>query len=935
MLFARRTTCRVSLSARQFSATAQAAASSSTDYSPNKGIIEMLKQHRKIEEQSPDTNVYKLRNFDRGIRLISEMDQPITHAAQLTQLKHVGPGIIGRIAAYLSGVDIEDAEHVRKQIEERERALKLILTVPGLGAQHAKKLVAAGCKFIDDLKKEPYFSMLTNAAQANLHFAEHRTKTITREEMEQITEFIRDAVIDYDVYAVGPYRRGAAEVSHLEYIFSHAEALPSPDPTAQAVKNFKQTGNYDSVLHHNLLPTMQARGLHAADISLGSRKAELWIRVPQKVENGAWERLYVRQQAIEKREGEYRRLNLTLVHPDNLGAALIYNTGDASFTRHLRKHAISQELYLSEYGLWRFHPNEPMLPEELKNILEEPKLAVDKGTWELLPSHSEEVIFEELGMPYLPPDRRNYEFLSSNWKHIKKQGVRFDVSSAVIQRRAVRCRYDFDTDIPQLPPKKLGRPRKVVDEPSKAQHEESITRKQAHEGEGVPSSQERVERRGRPQKPVDQAATADGVDGVSQVAPRKRGRPRKPLDPTAAPQDAPRKRGRPRKPVDDAAEVEADQGTSRKPGRPRKLVEEAAEVHVDRDAPRKRGRPRKPVADALTVQDAPETRGRGRKSAHEAGEVQADHDPPRKRGRPRKIAPLVEGTSVPQEAVTETVRYVADTVFEVAELSEPTESSSLSTTTGPSLTTDATSSSVVFESFTSTSTGPVYTEPPAKTIEPVDWQGHVVQSVDREQAGSEPIVRVEEVVAKVEETLESPSTPSLFSATSTTPSSSNSEVPEPVVRSAITPEPVEAHTPSQVEQDLTRVEETADSSSTQELSNITATSKASSQIELSHPEQVESPTPVEEVLTRVDTQQTASTEQSSSHTEIPQSTITQRPTVQESAVVEETTIRTETVESTQHTKSVEEKPSNSTAENEREEKAEVSGVWGWAKRFSW
>ena len=82
-------------------------------------------------------------------------------------------------------------------------------------------------------------------------------------------------------------------------------------------------------------------------------------------------------------------------------------------------------MYLNEYGLWRWHANrrsdasaqnpqgdadadadaeagEESTKEEAKE---------ESGYWELIQAESEAAIFEELGMPWVPPEKRNFEFL--------------------------------------------------------------------------------------------------------------------------------------------------------------------------------------------------------------------------------------------------------------------------------------------------------------------------------------------------------------------------------------------------------------------------------------------------------------------------------------------------------------------------------------------
>ena len=117
------------------------------------------------------------------------------------------------------------------------------------------------------------------------------------------------------------------------------------------------------------------------------------------------------------------------------------------------------------------------------------------------------------------------------------------------------------------PVRKVGRPRKVVDE--------------------TEVKDEAPKRRGRPRKEV-----AEEED----TTPKRRGRPRK--ETTEVDDAEPKRRGRPRKEV-----TEEEDTTPKRRGRPRKVVDE---TEVKDEEPKRRGRPRK---ESSEVEDANEGNG--------------------------------------------------------------------------------------------------------------------------------------------------------------------------------------------------------------------------------------------------------------------------------------------------------------------------------------
>ena len=76
-------------------------------------------------------------------------------------------------------------------------------------------------------------------------------------------------------------------------------------------------------------------------------------------------------------------------------------TGDIEFNRDIRVKAISMNMHLNEFGLWRWSNglNGKHDPEA-----DEP----DKKFWELVKAETEEEILNELGMAYIEPEKRNF-----------------------------------------------------------------------------------------------------------------------------------------------------------------------------------------------------------------------------------------------------------------------------------------------------------------------------------------------------------------------------------------------------------------------------------------------------------------------------------------------------------------------------------------------
>jgi DNA polymerase beta len=104
-------------------------------------------------------------------------------------------------------------------------------------------------------------------------------------------------------------------------------------------------------------------------------------------------------------------------------------TGDDELYRYMRKKAERQGMLLDEYGLWRWNTSAGSSTEGLEgpsSSIEasgspEPVEAPDEevapdGYWGLVATPTEEAVFKELGMRYIPPEKRNWGFVSGTAK---------------------------------------------------------------------------------------------------------------------------------------------------------------------------------------------------------------------------------------------------------------------------------------------------------------------------------------------------------------------------------------------------------------------------------------------------------------------------------------------------------------------------------------
>ncbi|KAL0960788.1 hypothetical protein HGRIS_005809 [Hohenbuehelia grisea] len=430
--------------------------------SPNYAILEMLNSNMQDEVEGPSRNPYKVRAFETAIKSIAKLDYQIQSNGDAERLKGVGAGIARRInefllerAKSLGPESLPKAESSAAAIQrlERQRLKRRLMEIPGIGETKASRLLEAGCSSVEDLRDPRYQELLTKAQRIGADFFSHTQQPVARHEAEAVAHFIRDNISSkFEVHIVGSYRRGAKTSSDIDIILLHPSHVHVPTPsippsaiqttiastsdaeTHSFAPKKKARGKASSKLAASkspLLPDvvepLYSRGLLAATISAGPHKWQGITLVPDSADDsndtGEVDNRQERLRRIANREGVYRRIDLNMVPMKTRGAAFLALTGDAEFNRHARATAVRHGLHLNEYGLWRWCADSNGTPksadkaitrEEAYEALVEAELP--RGHWELLRAETEEEIIRTLGMEYVEPEKRNFEYIAAREK---------------------------------------------------------------------------------------------------------------------------------------------------------------------------------------------------------------------------------------------------------------------------------------------------------------------------------------------------------------------------------------------------------------------------------------------------------------------------------------------------------------------------------------
>ncbi|KAG6865890.1 hypothetical protein C0991_010971 [Blastosporella zonata] len=401
---------------------------------PNDLLIAKLRADLKREQLEEKVSLTRHKSLLSAIEVITHLDYQVTTTEMVGNLPGVGPATARRIQEHLpSHCEVSapvclsahnvltkylvlDSERLPKA--KLDSIVEELTTIDGMTKNRAQRLITAGCRNKQELLLPQYFNILPLALQANVRHASHLERPVPRSQTETVAEFLRESLgSKYDIIPIGSYRRGAAQSSCVRLFLTnsdHVNPHPPPAPPPGAFKpNRSETLKAPGFLRNFPLHNTVAPKLEDLALSVSARLCtyQNWngvLRIPEQKHDGRWETLAERRSAMRLGSGDYVLCRLFMLPSKSRGAALICLTGSKGFVKLVARKAEKLGMYLFPTGLWRWHPDESELDvvpmEDTSNGKEDERKA--KGFWQLLPSTEEDMIFEQLQMEYVQPEKR-------------------------------------------------------------------------------------------------------------------------------------------------------------------------------------------------------------------------------------------------------------------------------------------------------------------------------------------------------------------------------------------------------------------------------------------------------------------------------------------------------------------------------------------------
>ncbi|RFU35963.1 hypothetical protein B7463_g303, partial [Scytalidium lignicola] len=328
------------------------------DSNPNAHTISILQEMSDYYSRINDT--WRPRAYRMAIGTLRRQTTKIMTAEQAAKLPFVGERLALKIE------EIAQTDRLRKldntKSDPSDKVLQLFLNIYGVGLSQASRWVEQGYKTLEDVKA--HASLSENQRMGIDRYDDLNTR-IPREEVAALGNVVEHYanLIDPAMRVIigGSYRRGASSSGDIDCLLTKPGTSSSRELVPflnELIDKLTEVGFVVAALTHSGSNSKW----HGCCVLPGS-KDQIW-----------------------------RRIDFLLVPDTELGAALIYFTGDDIFNRSIRLLASRKGFRLNQRGLW-------------KDIMRGPqRQKITQGS--LLEGADEKKIFSLLGVPWRPPEQR-------------------------------------------------------------------------------------------------------------------------------------------------------------------------------------------------------------------------------------------------------------------------------------------------------------------------------------------------------------------------------------------------------------------------------------------------------------------------------------------------------------------------------------------------
>jgi DNA polymerase IV len=327
---------------------------------PNARTIQILEEMGRYYDKIQDH--WRTYAYRRGVSTLKKQTTKISTAEEAAALPFIG----SRLAAKIEEIVLTD--HLRRLDSTRDdpldKVMRLFLGIYGCGLIQANKWIKAGHRTLDDLLTKA--KLTENQKTGIAHYTDFNSR-IPRAEVKAHGAIVIRALQSLDpafsATVMGSYRRGAADSGDIDMLLTRRGA-------SLAVLR--------TVVFGTLVPQLTQAGF---------LKASLATARGTDASGSKWHGA-----SCLPGSTNWRRLDLLLVPDAEMGAALLYFTGNDIFNRSMRLLARKKNMRLNQKGLYK---------DVVRGRRGE---RLNEGV--LVEGRSERGIFEALGVPWREPEER-------------------------------------------------------------------------------------------------------------------------------------------------------------------------------------------------------------------------------------------------------------------------------------------------------------------------------------------------------------------------------------------------------------------------------------------------------------------------------------------------------------------------------------------------
>ena len=324
---------------------------------PNARTIEILQQMTNYYERTSDH--WRTIAYRKAIAALRKQRHKILTKKEAFTIAYIGERLAAKIEEIVWTDRLRRLDNTN--LEPRDQTLQTYLRIYGVGYAQASTWIDQGHRTLEDLTNNA--CLTKNQLVGVQHYQDFLTR-IPRNEVEHHGRLVAEVVCEVDekikVTIGGSYRRGASDSGDVDFIITKPEC---------------SIGSLRTIVVESIIPRLKKDHYIKAALADTSKDGSKWHGAAALPGSAIW-----------------RRIDFLLVPWEELGAALIYFTGNDIFNRSIRLLASKKGMRLNQHGLWR---------DVVRGTNRE---RVTQGS--LVESKCEKKIFELLGVPWRPPEHR-------------------------------------------------------------------------------------------------------------------------------------------------------------------------------------------------------------------------------------------------------------------------------------------------------------------------------------------------------------------------------------------------------------------------------------------------------------------------------------------------------------------------------------------------